>query len=368
MLMRETYIRQGQSLDDSGTYIIDLNLSEPISALVLFLEATNGATSNQGVRVHDDIDKIELVDGAETIVSVSGIELQAFNFYHFGRDVYRSLDEGAAAVQKEAFIIPFGRFIGDPEYHLNPKRFTNPQLKITTSLTVSATAGFATGTLSLDVIALVFAESPPAARGFFMLKNLYSFTTVASGDETVNMPRDYPYRALMVRAYESGTAFETDLTNLKLTCDNDAFIPFNIESGHLVRHNVDWRGKVALEMKLLRTDGDTVSLWLPYIDEAVANALNDLDVASFDAVSVNTAVLQLLSLTATPTIAKSTSDTAVLAKFKGYAPFFTVCYPWGDLIGQPDYFPATKYGSIDLKLTQGGAGAAASVVLQQIRA
>jgi len=368
MLMRETYLRKGQSLSDTGTYIIDINVAEPISAILLYLSATNGSTSNQGVRIHDDIDKIELVDGSDTLVSVSGIELQAFDFYHFGRDVYRCLNEGGGATQREAFIIPFGRFIGDPEYYFDPKRFTNPQLKITTSLTISATAGFATGTLSLSAIAKVFSESPPPAKGFFMLKNLYSFTTAASGDETINMPRDYPYRALMVRAYESGTAFETDLTNLKLSCDNDAFIPFDLTSGDLVRHNVNWRGKLQVEMNLFRTDGDSIAIWLPYIDAAIANAVNDLDIASFDAVSVNTATLQLLTLTTSPSIAKSSTDTSVLAKFVGYAPFFTVCYPWGDLIGQPDYFPASKYGNIDLKLTQGGAGAAASVVLQQVRA
>ena len=367
MLMRETYLRKGQGLSDSGTYIIDINVAEPISAIILYLSATNGATSNQGVRIHDDIDKIELVDGSDTLVSVSGIELQALDFYHFGKDVYRYVDESGAAVQHEAFIIPFGRFIGDPEYYFDPKRFTNPQLKITTSLTIDAAAGFATGTLSLSAIAKVFSEVPPAAKGFFMLKNLYSFTTVASGDETVNMPRDYPYRAIMVRAFESGTAFETDLTNLKLSCDNDAFIPFDLSSGDLVRHNVDWRGKINLELKSFRTDSDVISLWLPYIDVALATSLVDFDVATIEAASVNNITLQLIELTTSPSVAKATADSAQLIKAVGYAPFFTVCYPFGDLIGQPDYFPSTKYGNIDLKLTQGGAGAAASVVLQQVR-
>lgn len=367
MLLRDTYLRKGQALSDSGTYIIDLNLTEPISMLELLISATNGATSNQGVRVHDDVDKIELVDGSDVIYSGSGILTRALNYFETGHEPYGLFTEAAAGVQTESFLLNFGRYPGDEEYYLDPKKYRNLQLKITTSLTISATAGFATGTGSLDVIAKVFSENPPAEKGCMMSKDLYDFTSVASGDELITLPTDYDYRMLMVRAFESGTAINTDINNLKLSCNSDAFIPFDLQLIDLLAKNVNWRGNVVQALDLLRTDGDTIATWYPVIKQAAANAFNDFDLASFDVVGVNVLTLQLLTLTATPTIAKSTSDTKVLANIVGQAPYFSVAYPFGDLINPDDFFPAKTFKSMELKLTQGGAGAAVSVMAQQIR-
>ena len=364
--MRKTYLRKGQSLDDSGTYQIDINIVEQISQLIIFVEATNGATSNQGVMLPTDIDKIELTDGASVIYSMSGIMSRCLSYHESGKMPPHFYTEAAAGVQKYCFIINFGRFPGDTEYFFDPAKYKNPQLKITTSLTISATAGFATGTGSLDVIANVFSDSVGSSKGFFMAKNIYDFTSVASGDETIDMPIDYPYRMILQRAYETGIALDTDISNIKLTCDNDFYIPVDLEMDHIVRLNKNRLGLHTEHHKLLRTDADAVVTIIPNIEQALANASLDLDIASVDDITVNQVTLQLLSVTVVPAIAKSVTDTDILLAVQGSAPYFSVSLPFGDLVNEANYFESNRYKSIDLKLTQGGAGAACSTVIQQI--
>jgi len=228
MKLRDTYIRKGYSIPDTGTEIVPINVDEPITALFINIKATTGATSCQDHSLIDDISKIEIVDGSDVIYSMNGALARALAYWVSGKMGYGLYDEGAGVTQEFTIPIYFGRWIGDTEYYLDPKDFRNLQLKITVALTISATAGFATGTGQIDVIATLFSEQPEAKRGFLMSKDVYSFTTVASGDETVSLPVDFPYRLVMVRAFESGTALETDLTNLKLTCNNDSFIPFDV--------------------------------------------------------------------------------------------------------------------------------------------
>ena len=142
MRWRDVVLRENHTLADSGTTILDINIVDPITALFIKIENQNGATSCQNVRPHEDIDKIELVDGSEVIFSMSMLEAMALNFYETGRLPYFKWDEGAAAAQYDTCLLLFGRYLGDKLLYLDPKKYKNLQLKITHSFTISGTAGF----------------------------------------------------------------------------------------------------------------------------------------------------------------------------------------------------------------------------------
>jgi len=319
MKMRQVYLARDETIQDSQTKIININLTEPISAIHVIYEATNGATSNQGNPLHKDVDAIELVDGSDVLESLSGPQWAALDFYALGHYPPHEIIESGGSVQKEHFIIPFGRFIGDPLLYLDPTRFSNPQLKLTHSLTISATAGFATGTGKITVIADVFAEKPPASAGFLMAKDIYDWTTAASGDETIDLPVDYPYRLLLIRAYESGVSISSSITKVKMSVDEDRFIPFDLYTDDLIYLNEQLFGWATIKQTLFRTDADTPETFIAVPREFIVNCRQDLDLASIDAITADQVTLQVLEFTTTPTIAKPINPTEGAKK---YAPDF----------------------------------------------
>ncbi|MFQ6008224.1 MAG: hypothetical protein ACE5K8_04655 [Candidatus Zixiibacteriota bacterium] len=367
MKIRREYLEKSRTISDSQTLVVDMPITDPISAITVIYEANNGGTSNQGVYLHDDVDSIELVDGSEEIFSLNGIETLVLNCFELKKWPYALLTEAADSSQYEAFTMHFGRYIGDPLYWLDPGEFRNLQVRLAHSLTISATAGFATGTGSVDVIAHVFADRPASRNGYFIAKEQYSFTSAASGDEKISLPTDYPYRLLIQRMQEDGIAINTDITNVKLNAGGGAFVPVDMDTLDIVQLNAGEFGEFELFYDLLRTDGDSDSFHLHDIRGYVANAVNDLDVASVDAQTVNTLTLQLLSLTTTPGISKSTTDTQIGLRINGYCPFGSIVVPLGDPNDPETWFDPTLYGSVDLVLTQGAAGATCNTILQQVR-
>jgi hypothetical protein len=367
MRTRDHYLARDETLSDSQTKTIDLKGVDPISAIEIQYEATNGATSNVGVPLHKDVDKIEVVDGSDVLFSLSGPQLAALNFYETGRYPFHDLNEGAAAVQKETFTIHWGRKIGDQRLYLDPARFTNPQLKLTHSLTISATAGFATGTGKLTAIAKLFDEKPAAPDGFLMSKDHYDWTTVASGDEPVTLPTDWAYRLLLIRGYESGIAWDTDITKVKLSLNNDKIIPFDLYADDLIALNEDWFGVAEIVNKVLRADNATPESFIAVQKGSIYHPAADFNVGSIESITADLPTLALYLLSATPTIAKDTTARAGYLRARGIGPHNVLAIPFGDMQDPDTWLKAPDFSSIKLFVTQGGAGATASILLQQLR-
>jgi len=277
------------------------------------------------VRVHEDIDKIELVDGSEVLFSCSMLQAMALNFYETGRLPYFKWDEGAAAAQYDTCMILFGRYVGDKGLMLDPRKFKNLQLKITHSLTISGTAGFATTTGRLTVIAKALAMPTPLEPGGCKVsKEIYSWSTAGAGDERVEFPVDRDHIGFMLRVFATTVGMHEHISRV-----------FESRIG--------------------------------YLQSYLANACADLDYASIDAEDDGNLTLQLLTFAVTPTIAKATADHAVLVRAQGLCPFNTVYWRW-DLPDRPNHtLRVEPLKSIIGKFTQATAAGAASIVCQQIR-
>jgi len=367
MRTRDLYLDRDGTISDSQTKTYDLKGADPISTIDIIYEATNGATSNVGHPLHKDISKIEVVDGSDVLFSLSAAQIAALNFFERGRYPFSAIDEAAAAVQKEKFSINFGRWIGDQRLYLDPSRFDNPQLKLTHALAISATAGFATGTGKVTAIAKLFDEKPPAPDGFLMSKDLFDWTTVASGDQPVILPNDYDYRLLLLRAYLSGTVWTTPISALKLSLNNDKIILFNLYSDDFVTLNEEYFGLAEIVQKVLRADNATPESFIAVQKGSIYHPAADFDVGSIESITADLPTLGLYLLSATPTIAKDTTARAGYLRARGIGPHNVLAYPFGDLEDPDTWFKAPDFTSIKLTVTQGGAGAVASVLLQQLR-
>jgi len=363
---RPVVLKDREVFTDTATIRQALAGLGAVSAIDIKLRATTGATSKQGVYIHDDVDTIDVKDGSDILYSLNGIESQALTCYHNHKMPAAIFREGAAVVEEETFTVHFGRFLGDERYWLDTDQYRNPLLELALTLAISATAGFATGTGRVSIVAWIWDEKPAVREGVLISKEYKEFTSLASGDDLTELPIDLPHRLLLVRAYEANVLYETDITQILLRANRGGKILLNMEP-EMVRDIARQRyGSFSYGVELFRTDADTVDTFLHLIDSVALQALQDLDIATIDARLANRLTLQLLTLAVTPTIAKSTTDRAIDAVVHGFIPFGTLPLLIADPDDPDDWLDPGQYNNMQLVLTQGGAAATVQVFGQQV--
>lgn len=364
--IRSAVARDRASISDSSTFELDLKGFTSISAIDIIIRSTNGSTNNQAQYIHDDVDTIEVVDGSRVIYSLSGIQCRSLNCYELGHYPAVNFSELANGVQQELFRVSFGRFRGDPLYWFDPSQYANPVLRVTVSMTISATVAFVTNTTTLTAIVHTWDERPPGKRGTFLTKEYKSLVSAASGDDRGNLPRDFPYRMIVLRAFETAIAFHVDITNIKLTLDTDRVVPFEMRAEQLRDLNAELFGRFEIPMVLDRTNNDVMVTHLAYPRSVTSVALEADQQVAPDARTINQYTLQGLEFS-TPAVATAiTADVQIQFDVLGLGPHFAFAIPFGDMNDPESWLDPSGFGTFEMVLGQGGAGAAVSYFGQQV--
>lgn len=366
MRTRDIYLARDETLPDSGLKYVKLDVSHPISQLVIEVEITNGATSCVNHAIHDDIRSIEVIDGSDVLFSLNGEQCVGINALTHGKFPPQVLTEAGGGTQKEVFLVDFGRFLFDPDFYLDPKKFTNPQLAINYSFTISATAGFATGTGKLTVVARCMEEGYNPNRGFMMTKAHYPFTATANQEYAIDLPRDYPYRLLALQALLTGNGIADNLDYLKLSVNNDQWVPVHLYPDELKYFEKEWFGIFQQKKTVYKADAETIYMDLFEIEDASLINVPDLHVATVESIDADQISLGLLVLSTTPSVAKQTTAQTLTCVAEGYCPFGLVAIPFGDLNKPEDWLQANKQDSIKLRF-KALTAFAGDVIIQQLR-
>jgi hypothetical protein len=365
MKTRMAYILKGQVIADNGIWAQNVPTKEAISAIMVNIMVTNGATSNTAIRPEDALTKLEIVDGSKVIFSAPGWLAKAMSYWHEGNDSSSFYDQGPGAVQTSSILIPFGHFIGDEQYYLDPAKWANLQVRITNSMTVSATVGWATGTFTADVIAILFTDAPPAAKGFLMFKDIYDFTTAASGDAVIQMPIDYPYRAIIARTFLTATDFETGVTNAKLTCDMDSFIPYDLSIAAIRKMNEELFRP--FRQKAVGFGANAYAMKYPCgkLTHADCVPYTTLTYGGMASVVNDTGTITTVTVTVAPAIAAGAAM-RFGTEYGGFYPYFSFLLPFGGMVAPDQYVDPKAYKDIRLRLTQGAASFVSNIGLWQV--
>lgn len=358
MKTREHLLVNAQTLTDSQTFTKDLPPGLKIQELRCRYSANNGATSNTLGKLNAMLSKLEVVDGSDVLHSLSGQEEQANNFYRHGRLPFQQLNSKAAGVVIEEFIINFGRFRGDRECYLDTTRWRNAQLRLTHALTISATAGFATGTGVLTVIAKFIEDGAPPSKGFIMSKSFKSWTSLVSGREDTELPLDFPYQSLMVKDLETLIEPDVDLTNLKLEIDSGRWVPIDLSTAIILASCIDRYGYAKQSLNFLN---DTAVTWLSDIYGRGGAAMGPMGGTAKGGVSTKIAEQVVAFMT--------TGDSGNLfINVFGAAPHSCLYIPFGSGVEIEDFLAVQGASKLELQATQGAAGGACSIVANQLRA
>jgi hypothetical protein len=214
------------------TIVIDLNMVDEISNIILMFEFYKTGVV-QTAHPLAAVKKIELVDGSDVLYSLDGFEAEALDWYdNWGkfRSNYNYCNTGGTITR--CIGINFGRYLFDEEYGFDPKRFNNPQLRIT--LDIDGWAATGTG-IYVTGYANLFDEFTPSLKGMFMAKELKSWTMAAATHEYTELPTDYPYRGIYFRPYLLGTEPNQAVSNIKISEDQDKKVPYDLDADSIVR-------------------------------------------------------------------------------------------------------------------------------------
>lgn len=195
---RSALLLAGEDVTTAGTKVIDIDVEKPISHIDIKWKVTK-AQDNMDAGGPADLPKIEIVDGAKVLWSANGYLAQALGYYNRPG---RQLDSGqvlGALSQENHFPIDFGRHLWDPLLAFDPKRYTNPQLRITHNESLSDTSATEN---ELEVTADIFDEKVISPMGFLSAILHYDYTCGGNDSyEMVALPDDRIIRQLLLRAF-----------------------------------------------------------------------------------------------------------------------------------------------------------------------
>jgi len=367
MRVRDAVIEYQKTLDNAGTLTKDLDLVDPVSALYLEFEATNGGTSNKRNWISDVITKIEVVNGSDVLYGLNLLQLEALFFYKTGRMPTMFPSEFADGIQRHGCLILFGRHLWDPDYCMDFTRYANPQLKITSNLNAIRDVGvdgFLTGTLKGSIVAKVMEDSPKPSH-YLMAKEIKAFTSAASGEERIELPIDYVYRMLMLRSYLEGIDIEYPMQQLKFTCDTDKFVMLNRYVKQLDAEALALFGTGSLKHDIFASNHEVVRT--PFNKEPGASITEyEQDGTNLHAITYHWGGAMYLN-SATHAGVPDAVDKKWTTIARGHSPHATLPIPFG-LMDRPEtWFDPTPYKKVEAVITQNYAACASQVVLEQVR-
>lgn len=277
--MKRTHLLvDAESATTATTKDVDIRISDPISAIDVQFKGTNNG-SVPTAHPAKMVSKIELLDGSDVLMSVSGIQAQAAGLLMFPEPFYSELNYQNNVMAIAGYRLMFGRKLWDRELMLDPRRFTSLQLRITHN---KASGGSAPDAGSLSVLAHIFDGESLAPQGFLSLKQVRSYALTSSADEEVLIPRDNILRRLIIQSLASGKQPHDQYNKIKLSVDNDSKVLLNsAKTSDLIKflpHNP----QIKEAIRVIDVDSETTVYVTPTYDTHLAgNGLNASETTLF---------------------------------------------------------------------------------------
>lgn len=351
-----------KDLGAAGTDVIDITIKDIISRITMIWICTNVTVSAMLDTVLACISKIELVDGSSVLFSLSGKEAQALNYFDRKVMPYNALSLTVGDNFVAEVSIDFGRFLYDPILAFDPKKFINPQLKITWDEDACNTSVVVN---SFQVYAHIFEGADVSPTGFLQSKEQFQYAMAASGHEYLDLPVDLPIRQMILRAYSADHSPITLLDTIKISEDNDSRVPLNIKANDYYRMMKAYYPRIS-EKVIYDADVTAKTIY------AVVSEELDINI-NYDGTKFVTAQ----SLFAVPTytgskiaLAASVDIGALSGHISGMLPHNCIPIPFGDQRAPEDWLVLEGVGSLRadiLASSDADSGDTGSLITQQLR-
>lgn len=341
------------------TLVIDIKPKDVISAIDIFFRVTNVTVSVMLDAVSACIPRIELIDGSDTILSLSGAELQAIGFYDRLVMPHHEINLTVGGFFEIGLTHYFGRYLWDEVFAFDPTRFKNPQLRIQFVQAACNTAG---DVVEMSAYAHCFGEGGPVPGAMLINREVTQHTMLANTHRYPDLPTDRVIRKILLRGYSTDhdpiALFET----IKLSADGDAYIPLEIHADMLERMLIQKYPRIN---EMYTMDGVVTAKTIHSALSSDQKISINYDVIAAGAFAVRTWTGALLELAASVATVQ-----ALTAEVSGRMP--ANCFPLDfGVPNEPDtWLKANEFGSLELDLLSTGdadVGDITHVVVQQVR-
>ena len=360
MNYRFSTIKAEETFTADTTDVIDINVRDCISELVIRFQPKNGAEGEPTGHPMRCISKIELVDGSNVLFALSGAQAHALDWYN-NQIVRPNIMWYLTGLTFDcALHISFGRFLFDPVLAFDPKKFTNPQLKITLDIDAG---GMNTSEVKLSVFARLFDEKAIEPMGFLMTKEIKDYGLGDATHEYTDMPTDYPYRKVLLRSQTYGVGIEHLFDVIKLSEDNDKKVPLNHKIEEIL-HAITGYGKPYREWILTNCDTDgryifnTPGYWPAFSATVWSSAVPTAGATVYEG-DGGRAICY-----------KTTNAQNLQIMCMGWCPHSMIEIPCGLPNEIEDWYDVTKLGTLQLDMTSGSGRSSTDkcqVMVQQLR-
>lgn len=361
MRYRTTTLLAAQALPAiAGTHIIDIPITDVISAFRFSFDITRTAAASL-THGFDAISKIEIVDGSDVLMELSAAQMDALHFFERGHLGNQTCQEFGAGVDHFDTAVYFGRWPYDPELALDPRKFVNPQLRVTYN-GATYDAGVAAGCITLTILADIFDEHVPSPIGFLQHREFFRYTPTLTAFTYINLPTDLVLRKLILQPHQYTRDAVRSISQVRLDEDNMKRIPFDMLTNEWLAKNRQEYGPAEHGIAFSR-EGGALPLY---------NAIGAWGIALWQEV-LAAPVLQLIGtggcqLTCTD---GGTERTTAIGRIVGQCPHFCFCYPFGDQKDPTDWYETAGIGTLRLRIGDVTAAAApfqvTRLILQQMR-
>jgi len=364
---------------DATTFKEKLPSNGQLHTIMLKVKCTSGATENHGLSIRDVVDEIRVVhEGQEPLFVLSAVELEKRIQAYQGRACPEKRLEGAGVVAEMTFPIMFGKDVYDPNYFLPLDRFKTVKLEVDYSPTISATAGWATGTTVFDVLALITPHNEPLSYlGTFKTRRIHDHTTLISGIEPFDLPSGRVFRDIGIYCYEAGIADNVDVTYVTLEDQDDGVKLYESGWDDLITLTQQIKGaRIRAEVMAFIQDNDSLNMFIDPILSYGVEVEKTLDfsgdiayLAQVDAIAGDELTLCVGTATivaASEVLATYATDSKIFVWAEGKAPsyFGLISYAHYDESGR--WLDSKEVGDLRLKLTQAAAGGQVYISVQEV--
>jgi len=352
-----------RSLGAAGVETIDLNVQDPISRIEIGYKITLEDYAMLAALV-TPITKVELVDGSDVLHSMNGRQNQALCIFDRRVPTMNHDIIASGAGSHAALGIDFGRFLYDPELAFDPKKFRNPQLKITHN---RALLSAATSTHSIEVMAHCFDERVISPIGFLQAREHYVWTPSTNNEYGYcDLPTDMPIRQLLLRPYLTQVNPSNVVDYFRLSEDNDKRIPIDVElTAYIKRMKGVW---------LMLTEGCGDTLWdSAVIKKYVTPTEEETNWMATQVTGSNSQYCPNLGAAITGgyvQMISSTSGVNFQGRVFGYVPHHCIQFPFGRQDQLDDWYDVTRLGSLKARMQAAASCSTTSevsIILQQLR-
>jgi len=232
----------------TGTATYDLPETGWIPEIVVRVFSTLTASTNPAIPTEKLITKIEIVDGATTLVSAAGYQLKALYMYLRSRSLAMTETAEGGVEGYDDIVIPLGGIFNGRKYCPDFSRFNNPQIKITWD--ASQTTGphgesFDADTspgIKITVLCKVLRDASGYSHGFVKFNSIKTWTQAASTTTVTEIPRGEPLLGIMIDAGYNAKNWTDDVNKIKLDFNNGEWVPLELDEEEIVPIQQDWFG------------------------------------------------------------------------------------------------------------------------------